>query len=174
MGNVYFEHMIRRKMGVQGVFLRVLIIIGAVILLLIPFAIGILQLLPVVAVAAIFGAKNLFSRFDYEFEYIITNSEMDVDRIMGKKSRKRLLTVDCRSFEILAPYRIEHIVKYEQENIVRRIDASSSPDSPDRYFALFPDKSGGKPGGMVMLVFEPNERMMDAFHTYAAKKIMKR
>ena len=44
-------------------------------------------------VAAIFyGAYRLYMFFFIEYEYIITNGSMDIDKIIAKNSRKRLLS----------------------------------------------------------------------------------
>jgi len=40
-----------------------------------------------------FGAW-LAAGFGVEYEYIITNNEMDIDKILGKRKRKRMITVD--------------------------------------------------------------------------------
>ncbi len=40
-----------------------------------------------------FGAW-LAAGFGIEYEYIITNNEMDIDKILGKRKRKRMITVD--------------------------------------------------------------------------------
>ncbi len=36
----------------------------------------------------------LASGFSIEYEYIVTNNEMDIDKIIGKRKRKRMITVD--------------------------------------------------------------------------------
>jgi hypothetical protein len=109
----------------------------------------------------------LFRRLNLEYEYIVTNGEMDVDKIMGRRSRKRLLTVDCRNFDILAPYSPEFRAEYESQTIAATVDVSSHPEAPGRWFAVFHAKDGKR----TLLIFEPNEKMLDAFRKYIRSKI---
>ena len=46
-----------------------------------------------IAIALIYGAFYLAQRFNVEYEYIFTNGEMDVDKIIAQRSRKRLVTI---------------------------------------------------------------------------------
>lgn len=40
-----------------------------------------------------------------EYEYIVTNGEMDIDKIIAKRRRKRLITVNARTFERFGPFK---------------------------------------------------------------------
>lgn len=51
---------------------------------------------------ALFGAFKLSCRFNVEYEYIVTNGTMDIDKIINKSSRKRVL-----SFELATVSRLE-------------------------------------------------------------------
>ena len=44
----------------------------------------------ILAVAALYGAYYLNTRFEQEFEYSNTNGEVDIDRIINKQSRQRM------------------------------------------------------------------------------------
>ena len=89
-----------------------------------------------------------------EFEYILTNDELDVDKITARERRKQLLSVNVRSFEIFAPVRDEYKREFEDSTVAKRIDASSSPKSTKRWFAVFRD--GEK---RTLLIFEPGKKM---------------
>ena len=171
--DVFIEHMIKQKKTKKQIMIRVLTVFGAVIMAVFPILLmmvipeNFLPSFPLSIAAAIWLSRVIFRHTTYEFEYIITNGEMDVDRIAGKNSRKRILTVNCKSFDILAPYKEAYAAEYNSKTIAKRIDASKSPKSPGRYFAVFNDKNGLR----TLLIFEPNERMMEVFRIYIARKI---
>ena len=48
------------------------------------------------AVGVLAGAIWLLGSFGIEYEYIITNNEMDIDKIIGRRKRKRMITVDFK------------------------------------------------------------------------------
>ena len=52
----------------------------------------------------IFGAFKLCSNFNIEYEYIITNGIIDIDKIINKSSRKRMLSFNLSSVIRLEKY----------------------------------------------------------------------
>jgi hypothetical protein len=86
---------------------------------------------------------------------------------MGRRSRKRLFTVDCRTFDILAPYKEEYRGEIESGAVTHRIDVSSHPQAPGRWFAVYNAKDGAR----TLLIFEPNEKMLNTFRLYIRSKI---
>jgi hypothetical protein len=166
MPDVFVEHLIARRPTIAVFAQKALIAFAALVIATLS-----LYFLGSFAMVFVFGAGwgmiILLRRLDLEFEYSITNGEMDVDKIMGRRSRKRLFTVDCRSFDILAPCKDEYRGEVESQTITRRIDVSSHPQSPGRWFAVYSAKDGVR----TLLIFEPNEKMLKTFKIYIASKI---
>jgi hypothetical protein len=173
MGDVFVEHMVARRQTPKILMQKLMLTLAAVTVMLIPLVFEVFNLLPAgillpfFIVGAGWGMIILFRRLNLEYEYIVTNGEMDVDKIMGRRSRKRLLTVDCRNFDILAPYSPEFRAEYESQTIATTVDVSSHPEAPGRWFAIFHAKDGKR----TLLIFEPNEKMLDAFRKYIRSKI---
>jgi len=166
MSDVFVEYMVARRPTGAVLAQKCLIALAVVAVggLSFIFLSG-FALLP--AFGAGWGMIILFRRLDLEFEYIVTNGEMDVDKIMGRRSRKRLFTVDCRSFDILAPCKEEYRNEIESKTITNRIDVSSHPRAPGRWFAVYNSEDGAR----TLLIFEPNEKMLNAFALYIRNKI---
>ena len=103
--DVFVEHMVKRRPTGKDIFLMSLYALLAVIV----FVFGVFFTGPLlgpfsfvgafIGVAALFGAYYLISNMNIEYEYIVTNGEIDVDKIMAKRRRKRLLTANARTFE---------------------------------------------------------------------------
>jgi hypothetical protein len=166
MSDVFVEHMVVRRPTAAVLVQKCLAALAAVAVAAISFwFLGGFGLLP--ASGAVWGILALFRRLDLEFEYIVTNGEMDVDKIMGRRSRKRLFTVDCRAFDILAPYKEEYLREIGPAATTNRIDVSGHPQSPGRWFAVYNAKEGAR----TLLIFEPNEKMLNAFSLYIRNKI---
>ena len=108
-------------------------------------------------IAAVFyGMYYALTSLNIEYEYAITNGEMDIDKIIAQRRRKRIISVDTREFEYFAPLNDEHRSVYNGE-FAKKIDAFSSPDAKDIYFAYF-----FKNGQKIRLAFQPSEKMIDA------------
>jgi hypothetical protein len=136
-----------------------------VIIIVVTLVTDLFFLLPAALVGGVWLVVRLIKNFDTEFEYIVTNGELDIDQIIGKRKRKRLLTIDSRLFEIVAPDSDVNFSPYNSTQFRERIDASSRVNP--RYFAVCPSKQGGK----LLLYFEPNDRILDAVKMYNPRAV---
>ena len=94
--DTFFEQIIAVKKNGKAVAAIIGIWLAAFIVcfLLIMFMgfLGTFSLL--LAAGALFGAYKLCTRFNLEYEYIVTNGTMDIDKIINKSSRKRILSFE--------------------------------------------------------------------------------
>ncbi len=118
-------------------------------------------------VAVIYGAYYLIKSKSIEFEYSVTNGEIDIDKIIARSRRKRIFSGNCKEFEILARLKGDHY-NDSIKNISNKIEAASSMDSPDVFFLVTTYK-----GQRTVVYFEPNERMLNAFRLFIPSKIFK-
>ena len=141
--DVFTEYMVKKQKSGKDVFLQILCGVSAaavivVALLLIPIVtlqfgqIGSMytMLAPLIALGAGYGAWYLISSMNVEYEYILTNGEMDVDKIVARRRRKRMITVNARKFEAFGPYTPERITPAGYTPaFLRRIPATTTPSS---------------------------------------------
>lgn len=133
-----------------GIYAGAIIIAIAIIFLTISsmFApIGIL-----LGIGAMFGAYYLGTNLFTEYEYTITNGEIDIDKISGKRSRSRLLTVKVSDFTDFGIYS-ENIPESDDLTIVLASENSTEND----WFADFEIENYGK----TRLIFTPNDEFLD-------------
>lgn len=111
----------------------------------------------------IYGAFKLSGFFNVEYEYIVTNGTMDIDKIINKSSRKRVL-----SFELQTVSRIE---KYNPAllNSVNSKEVLIACDTDDKDAYLMVSSTEGK--GTNYLVFAPDERVRGAIVKFVPKFI---
>lgn len=172
--DTFLEYMVKQKTTGKSIALRILIVIGAILLSLILLTISMLKVLQgfsffiLIAVAGvIYGAWLLFRTFRVEFEYIVTNGEMDIDKILGQQKRKRLVTVNFRDMEIMAPMGGEHKQEFENTSIPKTIDASAMKDEKGAYFIVATCKKVGR----IRLIFTPDERIIKSAQMVAPRKV---
>ncbi|MGI6403730.1 MAG: DUF6106 family protein [Oscillospiraceae bacterium] len=108
MSDILVEHMVKRVMTPALRARQILFLVagGAVLLVALMFSpmagsIGFLFILA--GVGAAYLAWRLARGQQVEFEYILTNGEFDLDKIIARSSRKQLLTFHCRDVEQLVP-----------------------------------------------------------------------
>lgn len=168
MGDIFNEKLIARMPDTKAYLMRAGIVLGAALIVIFSF----LFLLPVPLVfpllvsGALFGAYYLLKSTNIEYEYIVTNDEMDIDKVIGQSRRKHLLTVNCKTFDILAQAQGIYYNEYKDQTYDKVIDCSSYKNSPDRWFAVY-----SLEGKRYMLIFEPGEKMLAAFRTFIPRQI---
>lgn len=166
MADVFIEHMVKRQPDTASRLKRVALWMTIVLLVLVVLStlmIPVLASLSFITLPAAFlgvwALWVLIKRQHVEYEFILTNFDLDIDMIMGRSKRKRQLSMDCRKFDIFAPYKPDFAREYESKTIQKRLDYTAGPLSDRRYFAIYSDKDGLR----TLLVFEPNDRMREAF-----------
>ena len=118
-----------------------------------------------VAAATGFGAWWLVTSMNLEFEYIITNMDFDIDRIVARRRRKRVLSVKSKDFEMCARRSGFDYQEYAKGTF-KLLDFSSDPRSGDCWFLVAQYK-----GERVMVLFDPDERMIEAFRRFNPSRV---
>ena len=114
---------------------------------------------------AVYGSYYILNGLYVEYEYTVTNSNITVDKVIGKSRRKMIMSVDLKKFNTLAKLKDVDINSNKYEKIFR---ASVTPDGDDVYAAeMHLDKFGGN----CLLLFSPNEKTMDAMIPYLKNTI---
>lgn len=136
----------------------------AVLLLKIPL-ISDLNLNLFLAAAVVYVAYRFITARNVEFEYIVTNGDLDIDKIISKRRRKRIFSANCKEFDIVARTSSNSFSQSVQA-LKSRIDASSNPKSPDAFFATLSYK-----GEKTVVIFEPDEKMLNSFKQLIPRKV---
>lgn len=123
-----------------------------------------------IVIAAIwFGVYWLLTMRSKEFEYSITNGELDIDMIIARRKRKHLLSVKTRQFELCAnvhdPAFQQALNEKKPANSI--IMAASEKNAPRTYFVDL-IAHDGKP---YRLFFEPTSKMLEAFSKYNPQNV---
>lgn len=111
----------------------------------------------------IFGAYKLSTRFNIEYEYIVTNGTMDIDKIINKGSRKRVTSFELQTVSRLEKFNPNQITSVNSKELVLACDLND----PDAY--LMVSSREGK--GTLYIVFAPDERVRGAIVKFVPKFI---
>jgi hypothetical protein len=164
--DIFIEKIVSKKKSMNDLLFNIGIIVAGIVISFVIFAIPVLQSFALFLFAGIvFGIYYLITSRNVEFEYIVTNGEMDIDRIVARRKRKRMFSGNCREFEIIAKVNSEKFTG-EYKNIRKKLQLSGAEDTADLYFLISHYK-----GERTLVFFEPDQRMLDAFKTYIPRKI---
>ena len=159
----FSEHIVKRRKTPQDVMSIIISIMVAGILVygvLLQFLAGKLVIL------IAFGVFLVISSFKVEYEYSVTNGDLDIDKIKSKRGRKNFLRLQLKDVEYFALLDDDNISIAEDRSIKQVFDATSTIDSPNVYFMIFYLN-----GQKSCLLFEPTEDMIENFAYYIPRSL---
>jgi hypothetical protein len=150
--DIFNEQLVKAAKSPKRVILKALFIFlclcaGILILFFVPayfFAISLL-----IYAGLIWLTWYLVSAQNVEYEYILTNTDLDIDKITAKRSRKRLISINVTSFTDFKKADSGNETAQNNGN-VKVVDVSG--DNGDVYIAECSHNSLGK----IQLRFTPN------------------
>ena len=144
----------RRKTGGDVgkiVALSTVLALGAAASVFFAFYSGWMILL-LVAVGLVVLAAWLIMGMKVEYEYIVTNNEMDIDKIIGRRTRKRMITIELDKTEDFGAYPSETDIDAETT-----VHATTGLELNAHYLVV-----KHKDYGKVKIIFNPNEKLREA------------
>ena len=151
----FFEQIVKKKKGLKEWAIIVGVIVAALVLLLLSLKfLG--SLIIVAAVGIIYGAWWLATSQNVEFEYCVTNGDIDVDTIIAQRKRKRLVSVAGRKIRALAPYDPQKPLGKFQRTVM----AAHSLNEEGLWYFTYHSKKNGD----TLVIFMPDDRVLGAFY----------
>ena len=109
-----------------------------------------------------FLAKKLYGALDIEFEDALTNGQFDVDKIVNRTDRTRLVSFDCADIEKFGKYTSD----IKTDGYKTRIIAANADSENLYYFTVKTTKTGN-----TILIIEPNEKMLEGIKLCIPRQI---
>ena len=157
--DTFIEQIVKKKktpvewLAIVGVILGALIVIAAATLFM-----GFLSVLyPLLVIAAGYGAWWVITNQSHEYEYCVTNGDIDIDRITARRKRKRVVSVAGKKIECVLPYGETPINRAAYGRVV--VAAPSEQETGLWYFTYHSKKNGH-----TLVIFQPENRVLQALY----------
>jgi hypothetical protein len=105
-----------------------------------------------------------------EYEYSFFSGALTVNRILGNRTRKKMMEVRIQAFSSVFPASEANQSKIEAFEAETTIFAASAADAENLWVALWNDAESGK---RMALYFEPNEKAVKILKYYNASAMAK-
>lgn len=174
MNDIFIEQLVSKKRSVKD---RIVFIAVILLELIIPTTIVLLTMRGFITPYFIYIAFFIFifgiwfiwfvrSHQNVEFEYQVVQDIVVVSKIIAKRKRKEIMKLDVRTIDKLDKGSEPEIQKM---NFVRLYDAAEkSSDDENTTYAVFQHAALGR----CALMFNPNERVLNAMKPYLKKEIV--
>ncbi|MCL1903621.1 MAG: hypothetical protein FWF94_04305 [Oscillospiraceae bacterium] len=152
--DIFIEQIIEAKPDLRANVLKISVIASMVLFcgLLLLAAVAFMGSISFIAAAAILGViwlgVHFFKGLTVEYEYILTNKDLDIDKITGRRNRKRLITLNLANAESFNICKEE--VSFNADVTVSAHDNTYL----NMWYLIVKHDSLGR----VILLFNPNDR----------------
>lgn len=170
--DLFMEYMVEHKRSPKEMLIIAGAVAASVLVLVLAspllFAYNLAGLYFLIIVAAVYGICLVVKKTSVEFEYILTNNELDIDKITSKTSRKRVVTVNFASIDICA-CTTDRTCKREYENtqaITKTFDCTGDGQT-GIYFIDFSGENG-----KTRILFQPPVKLLENARKFNHEKII--
>ena len=172
--DIFIEEMVKKVKSRKEALISALVLVAAVLIigLLVFVVLPLAKLFSSIVVLLIagvgYGAYTFIGFQNKEFEYTLVNSALDVDKILNKKLRRRMTSVNLYELEAFGTLKNPEYESYKNNSMVKKIDASRSTDDEATIYFVYNAKSV-----KTMLLFTPSERIVNIVKKLYPKKEFK-
>ncbi len=168
--DIFVEQIVKKP--ADGKVWTIRILIGLAMGALIALSLFVtLFIIPIIGVAMLFGVCwggfRLITNSDCEYEYIVTNGEIDIDKIIAQRKRVRLITAKAPTFEAFGEYTDSTPDTDSGVTVVNAVGVNESSAETKNYYADFKHASAGN----VRLIFSPEKRVVEAITPFLSSQL---
>lgn len=109
----------------------------------------------ILACVVFYFTIKLSANLNVEYEYSVTNNLFDVDKIVAKSRRKRLVSVDIKTIDDIGAYSAD---RFNGRKFDLTVNAVGNPTHEGLLYVVTRHPTKGK----TLIVFEPNEKIINA------------
>ena len=164
MNDGYQEILVKRQKTAKDTLLRGLVI-GVIAVLI---AGGIFLFNPIFLIAGMIlgflAYYFILPNFDLEYEYLYVGGDIDIDKIMAKRKRKRVASYSKDNLEVMAPTGSDHLSDYLKDKKVK--DYTSADPQAKTWTLVY----GGEQGSEAVCLELTNEIAQD-MRRFAPRKV---
>lgn len=163
MGDLYAEVLVKRGTTGMGKVLKNGLVVLFALSVLLALFLDYHFLVPAIVFAA--ACVFLVPRLDLEFEYLLVNQELDVDKIFAKSKRKKAAQFHLGEMELFAPLQSGRVARYNGDSRVKVRDYSSGSKGAGVYVMMI--RKGNQ---LWKVLLEPDQQMLEGMlKTYPHK-----
>jgi len=149
--DTFVEQIVKKRVRTVDIILKYGVVFFGVLLILLLCLFAAFYNMLLFAAAGVgyiiyFTIKNM----NIEFEYAYTNGTLDIDKIIGKRKRRNVVSLECRDVQEFGRHSPALLANRGIQSV---INACGYTDNDD-YYVIF--INGGK---KTLLLFTPDERM---------------
>lgn len=168
MTDTFAEQLVKKSQNSSDSMKKVLILAsgGVIVALLLYVSFFITPFALLLVAGAIYVLYMLVIGLNVEYEYTVTNGSLDIDKIIAKRKRVSMISVDVKDFTAFGNYENFDDDFSGTTILTTGIDKVDEIEKPS-YYADFNHESYGE----VRLVFSPDEKVLECIKPYLSRNL---
>lgn len=168
MTDTFAEQLVKKSQNSSDSMKKVLILAsgGAIVALLLYVSFFITPFALLLVAGAVYVLYMLVIGLNIEYEYTVTNGSLDIDKIIAKRKRVSMISVDVKDFTAFGNFEDSDDDFSGTTILTTGIDKVDEIEKPS-YYADFNHESYGE----VRLVFSPNEKVIECIKPYLPRNL---
>lgn len=181
--DIFIEELVKKKKSGKDFAVLALLIAGGLIitvaiLVLILFATMSFGELAQIAgsvgmlliAAAWYAVFFIYNSGNVEYEYIVVNNNLDIDKIIAKKHRKSMIEMDIKNATIMACVE-DDANNYVYKNLDKSIKVLNFSANNPNLYTYFIDYNSD--GDRQIILFQPTSKIVEALWKFNPKAVKK-
>lgn len=171
MDNTFMEKIVRKRRDSKDHLMIAGLIVLYIILLFASF-VFLREFGVFIAFGGGWGVWWLISGTNKEYEYSVTDHFVDIDCIIAQRKRQRVFAGSAKEFEICARVNSDLYREYSKGSH-KLMNYAPTEDPNKNYFLVTKNnaKKAKTKGETVMVIFEPDDRMIPSLKKYNPSRI---
>lgn len=164
--DIFCETLVKRKLSEKDkqkvkTYFAALVSSSVLFIIVIPFVMMKNGIAYVSTISMLFFGLIVFliyralKNMQLEFEYIIVNDTLDIDKIVAQKKRTREISIELKTIEEIGIYDQN---KFKGSSFNNTIRAEKNLSSNENFYIIVPHNNLGR----TLVVFTPDKRMHEA------------
>ncbi|MDI9497765.1 MAG: DUF6106 family protein [Bacillota bacterium] len=121
--------------------------------------------LPLIVFGGAWGAWWAITSQNREYEYVVTNGDLDIDTIIAQRRRRRSFQVKGKEIELMASCSSDEYRQFQGQKLQTR-DYSAKAGDPKNWFIVSQYK-----GQRQLTLISPEERVIRAIHRFNPSRV---
>ena len=164
MSDLYSEFLVKKESTAKDAIVKY----GLIVLTVLAAGAGLFinPLLLVLAIALGVACYFVIQRTDLEYENLFVNVDFDIDMVMAKSKRKKLMSVNLSEADLIAPLNSHKMDYYNGNQKMKTIDFSSGIEDHKRYAMIVRDS-----GETCKVILELDDELANTMKNSAPSKV---
>lgn len=164
MSDLYSELLVKKEQTAKDVVTKYGLITLTVLFVVAGLFISTLLLIVAIALGVV--SYFVIPKTDLEYEYLFVNGDMDIDMVMSKAKRKKVISLKLTEADLIAPLTSHRMDYYNANQKLKVLDYSSGNPEHKRFGVI--TRHGNE---TCKIIIEPDEEMALAIKNSAPSKV---